>query len=159
MSHDFRTAGRRAVAAIGSLHLVCSANFHLNSTTDVPLCDLENDAGKELTSKAAKAVVEADAQHDNAVDKQAVGLLRNYHMATLDEVEEREAIAVKAFAGQAPGVLPDGRFIAVQHHDYCDAEACEAMFATCKKEAEQAFETGIMPAKVQCKSLSPRDSK
>ncbi len=40
---------------------------------------------------------------------------------------------------------------------WCNAGACDAMYTTCKKEAEDAFESGVLPAKSQCKSLSPRD--
>jgi hypothetical protein len=106
MSHDFRTAGRRAVTAISHL---------------------------KLEGEASKAIDEAGAQHDNAVDKQAIELLKEYNRATVDALLHRVAPA-----------------------SWCTAGACDAMYATCKKESEQAFETGLLPAKSQCKSLSPR---
>ena len=68
MSHDFRTAGRRAVAAIGDLGRECS--------TEVPICG--DEIG--LVLKAAKATNEAGIQQDNAVDKSALELLKNYRM-------------------------------------------------------------------------------
>ncbi len=142
MSHDFRTAGRRAVAAINDLGRQCTI-----------VCGSIDDV-EGLYGKASKAIEEADAQHDNAVDKQSIDLLKGYNDATFDAVMDREAFAIEAKDKQL-GMPTTTNF----HKARCNAGACEAMYATCKKEAEEAFETGIMPAKVQCKSLSPRDSK
>jgi hypothetical protein len=116
MSHDFRTAGRRAVAAIGDVHHLCSLNFHLNDTTDIPLCDPTDSHIKEKMSNAIKAVDEADTLHDNAVDKRATELLRNYHKVMLDEVLDKQATVVQAFSGQAPGYL-NGQFVSVWHRE------------------------------------------
>lgn len=131
MSHDFRTAGRRAVAAIGALGRVC---------TGTGPCFLDFPIEYEL--KASKAINEADAQHDNAVDKQAVGLLEEYNTVAFDAVLDRSQAALD-----------------IKRNDWCDAGACEAMYRTCKKEAEEAFENGTMPAELQCRLLSRRDSK
>jgi hypothetical protein len=137
MSHDFRIAGRRAIAAINLLVRLCSP------APGVPSCNFDDNV--KFEDKAAKAIEEADAQHDSAVDKSAVELLRQFNAATLAALLEREFSARegKKFHPSA----------------YCKAGACEAMYATCKKEAEQAFESGILPAKLECKSQSPRDSK
>jgi len=131
MSHDFRTAGRKAVTAISHLggflvfvHPVGS-EFETNHETM-----------KQLEVEASKAIDEADAQHDNAVDKQAIELLKEYKGATVDALLNRVASA-----------------------SWCTAGVCDAMYATCKKESEQAFETGLLPVKSQCKSLSPRAFK
>src|SRR5260370_1184208 len=140
MSHDFRTAGRRVVTVISDLGRSC-----------ITVCSL--DADLESEGKVSRAIEEADAQHDNAVDKQALELLNEYNAATFDAVLDREALAIEARAKQA-GIASKST-----HQARCNAGACEAMYATCKKEAKQAFETRLMPAKVECKSLSPRDSK
>jgi hypothetical protein len=84
------------------------------------------------------------------VDKQGVDLLMTYEEATYEATTDRENAAFDAdkmvFHEKASTRLP-----------YCNAGACEAMYATCKKEAEDAFETGIMPAKLECRSLSPKN--
>ena len=130
MSHDFRTAGRRAVTAIGDLGRVCGSG--------TPACGVSDQL--EFEGKASKAIEEADAQHDNPIDKQAVELLKEYNRATFD-----------AALDQAQAAL------SIQRSAWCNAGACDAMYTTCKKEAEDAFESGVLPAKSQCKSLSPRD--
>jgi hypothetical protein len=127
MSHDFRTAGRRAVATIGDLGRVCASV--------APACGVGELI--ELGGKAEKAIKEADAQHDNAVDKQAVELLKEYYFATFD-----------AAMDQSP-----------PKRAQCEAGACQAMYATCKTEAEEAFESGLLPTESACNSLSPRNSK
>jgi hypothetical protein len=136
MSHDFRVAGRRAVSAIVDLGRWCSP--------EAPMCGGEN----ELLYKAVDAIKEADAQRDNAVDKSALELLENFKDAAKSAEDDRERAALNKSPFATTKLEP-----LVQ----CKAGACEAMYKTCKKEAEQAFETGLMPAKVECKSL--RDSK
>ncbi len=96
----------------------------------------------EFEGKASKEIEEADAQHDNAVDKEAVELLKEYNTVAFDAALYRSQVALN-----------------IARSAWCDDGACEAMYNTCKKEAEQAFETGILPAKSQCKSLSPEDPK
>jgi hypothetical protein len=74
MSHDFRIAGRRAVAAINLFVRLCSP------APGVPSCNFDDNV--KFEDKAAKAIEEADAQHDSAVDKSAVDLLRQFNAAT-----------------------------------------------------------------------------
>ena len=118
MSHDFRTAGRRALTAISDLGRLCSSAS--------PSCDPDDQVESE--GKISKAIEEADAQHDNAVDKSAVELLVEYNRSALDAVLDRGESALN-----------------IPHPAWCNAGRCQAMYATCKQEAEQAFETGILP--------------
>ena len=127
MSHDFRTAGRRAVATIGDLGRVCNSG-------DLT-CGVEKVV--ELGGKAEEAIKEADAQHDNAVDKQALELLKQYYVATMIAVIDRST----------------------PKRVECVGGDCQAMYATCKKETEEAFESELLPTKSACKNPSPRSSK
>src|SRR5271157_4925018 len=124
MSHDFRTAGRRALTAISDLAQSCT--LEACSSVDVRLRFLE---------KAGKAIEEADAQHDNAIDRQALQLLKLYNTAAYVVVTDR---------GASRSNLP--------HVSFCQQGACEAMYLTCKKEAEEAFETGLLSEKLECKA-------
>lgn len=136
MSHDFRIAGRRAVNAIGDLDQACSSG----TPSGVPVCDV---AGLiTLVGKAFEAIKQAEVQRDNAADQEAVKLLKEYTLATYDVALGRAQITAK-----------------LRRSAWCKAGACDLMYATCKKEAEEAFETGLLPARSQCKSLSARDSK
>ncbi len=111
MSRDFRTAGRR----------VLTANTRLSNCLAPGMCDIDEIMG--LATKVNDACNEADAQRDNAADKQALELLKTYYQATLGLVVER--------AG---------------HKD----ETHRALYLVCKPEVEQAFDTGLVPASPQC---------
>lgn len=113
MSHDFRTAGRRALNAIDDLARSC--------TKDAVCPSID---AQRLEEKADNAIGEADAQHDNAIDKRAVELLRLYNTAVY--VVAKDGSTVRQWR----------------------------TYSICKKEAEEAFETGLLPKTFQCKAPS-----
>lgn len=125
MSHDFRTAGRRVVNAIDNLSRSC--------TTVCSIQDLIDSEGK-----VSDAFGEANAQRDNATDKQALELLKDYNSVTFAAVQERM-----------------GARLGLHHAVACRAESCQAAYVVCKKEVEQAFEDGLVPVTLQCTEQAP----
>jgi hypothetical protein len=123
MSHDFLVAGRRALPKISWEGDVCDH-----------LCYPED---HQAWFEALAAIQEADVQHNNATDKRALTLLKEYSDVAFDKNECNIHSMLK---------MPPP--------EHCQDGARATMFDTCKKELEQAFDNGILPEKSECKRLA-----